>query len=1853
MQNVSFDSFLTCAGLGATGAPMSQEKVKKLMGLLDAGFDLYTYLRSGRQQQMMEMMMGMGMMMGNSSEESMGDDDASSMMGLRDPRFISKWFKIGLQSQLPFLSKGDLSCLKNANLTCASFQALVMSLSDHLGERRTNKKETLYREFIMPFLSRKSGCAQQTNGSKEWLMKNLRSFLDIVTLAELMKLNANFSALDALDKLTAEHLVDLVLRPSMDNTTMDNSTMDKSTIIIHVLQSLVRPLLMKKNSNMTGNMTMDMMPMGMHGNGTVLKGLLMKLKPLGMFIHKFVAALEQRNDTSLEVKELLTQKIVNWTLSELSGFFSQNFTLNNQTFMGQEPSAMTFNLTSVKDWFTHLVVPLLKQALPMNDTESLKDLTDAFKDLFPSPSNATMDPDMFRPADVCRPNHNNDGNSSDSTCLITKRAEDLDVVLRCVAKSKMNVTGEKIKALLSELLSTLRRHKMMDGQRPMMSMMSGPVPPVIFSREQLRDPELMAMWAAVRLVSALPMVPGGSNSSSSSCLINQHFNCEAFQAMVQSLGKHVMDKDVQKKIYMGFIKPFLKRNDTQDPGCVQRANNSREWLEKYLGKFAALETLKELKLLNMNFTAMDVLPLLTPVQLAELAQIPGQLKDPEVLKKILKHVKDGDLEIFLDEILPLLQGPNLTQAVSSVILEHVLDRANLSDPSINDTKVLEWLNKRLLHLLPNMKPDQIKPLFNIIKGRQCETLQHGLQVLSSIHPKLKEGAKEKIQENILESLKGPSPLRCYRNNSFFMFLNDTFLDFGLPNLTTILSLIPPGRQPEVINSFQPSELGALMSRPNSVDNDTQLCTIFSSFNRTPEFLETVTLPADVGRLVLPCVWPLALAADDEAEADRWFNIRLKPYLPFLNKQLLTSTTTLGASCQPFSKLVGFLGTNHSFNGSDFTKDEAFVTIKQYLASDTDPKCYNATDPKLNSTAWFVNYVGGFVPLMTSDDMETFGSDDKLQVFTVNPQNIQLFTTTGVPSATVSSFTQLIFLQDPNFNVIGLPPSLQCGVPGTAYGTLNENQSLSIMTTLNQTCSNVDQEVFSALAGNVQTVTADTISTLGQGVVGLNVAQINAAPPSVILNSLSTFSTVPTWSQGQLFSIVNILFKQNYQITSPANLVNLGSLVGGVPSTTFTTITPQVALQASQTPSFITNLQSARPIVQQTFIKQIIKVDAAPAQLLTNIPDAMATEIPKNLLFFQNTGDVTVIAKNINKKKWKPQQAMMFFDTAASGVEPEELSESVLSGFTCSRVRTITKVKVKKIVRACRRRKKRTKVVLKQKQLTCMYNLIKEDKPTDFVNYPSDMLLYYKYKDIPKANCKSYFTEVGYADFSVLRRALGGRRKILLNNARNCLGISGTNINSANLAILGNMACTLDRPYIQNSDPSVVEKMKDCSDYTEEQSNALQTVLIQGKTKYGPLSKWKVKTLRELGVMPLYFSHDFWKNFDKRTKKKFLKPFLKGLRKRKTQKRKLKRLFRQLMRGYRSKRSATCTEGTITKTIISDDSFPFGYDADQFKLCLSAQTVKDNLADLTEKVDVDEFQTVILEKLKEVYPSGLSDDQVQLLGSVSRVASLADIETWSISSPDTLAALMNTDDGEWDADKSKAIVTKFLKGVNNSIGASELNFLGGANLCALDLTTVEGIASDSIKEADTLDISNCSSAKKKALFTTAKKAFPISVTTRNTDTLTSYQLIQPYLGGADSTYIKSLTSSNVEMDIETFVDLDEATVLDLSVSDVSSLLGSNLPDLESYQNESVVQSWISRQLQTDLDTLGLGLTGGRVATTASANSTATTTTAATTATTTTTTTVAATATSAGNKETPYSLSFIILMLSLAFMRNPGA
>uniref|UniRef100_A0A4W5L6A4 Uncharacterized protein n=1 Tax=Hucho hucho TaxID=62062 RepID=A0A4W5L6A4_9TELE len=136
------------------------------------------------------------------------------------------------------------------------------------------------------------------------------------------------------------------------------------------------------------------------------------------------------------------------------------------------------------------------------------------------------------------------------------------------------------------------------------------------------------------------------------------------------------------------------------------------------------------------------------------------------------------------------------------------------------------------------------------------------------------------------------------------------------------------------------------------------------------------------------------------------------------------------------------------------------------------------------------------------------------------------------------------------------------------------------------------------------------------------------------------------------------------------------------------------------------------------------------------------------------------------------------------------------------------------------------------QLTCMWNNIKDESPQDFDNYPSDMLLYYSYTNIQQTNCRSYFNETGRADFSVLSSTLDGRKVDLLNNAKKCLNIEGTQLSRDNVEVLGNMACTLDDNYIRSSDSYILEKLKNGNDFSDLQINAMETVICSGNTTYG-------------------------------------------------------------------------------------------------------------------------------------------------------------------------------------------------------------------------------------------------------------------------------------------------------------------------------------------------------------------------------------------------------------------------------------
>ncbi|XP_042341411.1 mesothelin-like protein [Plectropomus leopardus] len=508
----------------------------------------------------------------------------------------------------------------------------------------------------------------------------------------------------------------------------------------------------------------------------------------------------------------------------------------------------------------------------------------------------------------------------------------------------------------------------------------------------------------------------------------------------------------------------------------------------------------------------------------------------------------------------------------------------------------------------------------------------------------------------------------------------------------------------------------------------------------------------------------------------------------------------------------------------------------------------------------------------------------------------------------------------------------------------------------------------------------------------------------------------------------------------------------------------------------------------------------------------------------------------------------------------------------------------------------------------MYNHIKgEPDAINFELYPHDMLLYYDYSLVPQARCRSYFEQLAEADFFVFSAALSYKSTELFANARSCLGVTNTSLTEDNISVLGNMCCILNGSYIENSDPSILEKLGNCQDLTSNQVAAVEAVLQSGKTKHGAPSTWNEQTLKDLGMLPLHLTSTFYDNFDKKTKKRFLKYFLKVLRSNRVSRQKRKSLKAEIKKSRRSKRSIQneCTVGMITQVTISDETFPFDYDdITQFDRCLSASTVRDNLDAITEKVDQEDNLKIVLSKLGEAYAdtSIIPEDQVQLLGPASRVATIDDINMWSITEIDTLSDLMDSSNGEWNSSLAKAIISKYLSNNGNTLGSPEINAITGINLCSLDADVLKTISQQSLKEASTLNVSVCTTEKKKELFNIARQAF--STRTRSAISADTYRLMQPFLGGADSDYIQNLVNSNINMDLSTFTSLDEDVLLNLNVDQVQSLLGTNLADLKSYENEAVIQNWTSRQSQEDLDKLGIGLMGGRVDPTSSTSPTTT-------------------------------------------------
>ncbi|XP_044203497.1 uncharacterized protein LOC122979809 [Thunnus albacares] len=1686
---------------------------------------------------------------------------------LNNKSVIRKWFAGRLREFLPFASGRFLRCLSNRNISCHSYQQILRVFSHQFDNMTIYQQHVVLKNFVLRFLSHSHsgpGCVSGFNSSAEWLRNNLGPFSVLLSVKEILQLNPQFNPLEALRLLSPKQMAELLV--------LNLPTLPEQEVIINELFDF----LTQESEE----------------------------KKLPDFLFNLVIFLPEGNISCLAYRTLFAR--LDLAMVTVSQYIVPSIIYSKTALSEHRPPGC-------------IIYSAECNVILTNETDICLGVNSTMLQHY-------LDSGKMKER-LC------DFGVEEFACaeLSALKAEDLATILKCNRSSSTSGSRPAWKLLLSKASHVLDEaldlltNMTLDPRNPAVSMILDVIREIRLdvNMANFNDPAFIQLWFNGRLHQFLPAV----SSNFLSCLATRDLNCRSYQHIVQILSRVQprMTLSMQMSVVTHFMRVFLTRNDTADPSCSLHINNSGQWLQRNLGSFSALLSFHQLQMLYSNFSAFEALPQLTVRQLAEVASTPGQLTSAAQVTMVMNHIPNRFLSAFFDEFSPAIMGHEsmFPSAVRSAVLQVVFDRANLSDHSVGDSVVLIWLHNRLRPLLVNLSPDHVAPFFRILAGRNCSIEQQGVEDLNETISTLSETTQTEIHNHIIQSLRGPTPLRCYGNNfshSFYGFLESSFMGFQFPNLTTFLSLMPPNRMHQLVNSIPLSGLGDFLRRPDVVDNDEQLCVIYNNYVQTPVFLETEVLPAAVQRPTLPCVWPMALSSSKQSEINAWFDKRLRNYLVFLTKSLLSPKITNSTSCLAFQKLISVLD-KHNYTAADFVRGDVFtITINSYLSSATAlPRCYSADNPELNSTAWFAEYIGPFINFLTLEDLEGFGPAEDIQVFTVNPANIALLNHTILPRNLTDYYTELVYQQDSNFNPLLLPLLCRCVASGPAFSQLSAAESIIVLQNLTVLCTDLDPQISAALAGNLgEDIDSSAISALGNESTGISTGQIKMIKPQDLLDSLDVLSTVMGWNEGQAKAIIQALMSSGMlEINSASSLFTLGSLVVGVPSNTFSSIDGSQMVLASKNPSFLSNLVSAPQVVQQTFVTQIISVNSNSEVIINNVPDDFATEIPRALLLgFSNSGDTITI---LNRKKWKRQQVELFFNvigaesaesTPTALIDPDDLSSSVLQGFTCTGVRTIRRVQIKRLIRACRRTGTR-RVRLVETQLTCMYNYIREESDaTSFNLYPHDILLYYDYSLVPQASCRSYFEQLGDADFSVFSLALSYRVTTLFANARSCLGITNTSLTEDNISVLGNMCCTLDDSYIENSDPSILDKLNNCPDLTDAQAAAVQTVLLSGKTRYGAPSTWNEQTLKDLGMLPLYLTSTFYDNFNKRTKRRFLRYFLRVLRRNNVSRQKRRRLKRQIRASIKqkSKRSIVneCTVGTITQVTISDETFPFDYDdITQFNCCLSAATVKDNLAAITDKVDQEEYLKIVLSKLQEAYAttSIVPEDQVQLLGSASREASNNDISTWTITTIDTLSALMDSSDGEWDPSLAKAIISKYLSVAGNKLGSAELNVIGGVNLCSLDADVLKSISQQSLKDADALTVSNCTLEKKKELFTIAVQAFADN--TRTTVSASSFQLTAPYMGGAGIAYLRTLSSSNVNMDMATFTSLDESVVQSLSVDEVKGLLGTNLPELKSYENQTLVQNWISSRLQSELDTLGLGLTGGRADSTSTTQAPATT------------------------------------------------
>nr|XP_032835472.1 otoancorin-like [Petromyzon marinus] len=423
---------------------------------------------------------------------------------------------------------------------------------------------------------------------------------------------------------------------------------------------------------------------------------------------------------------------------------------------------------------------------------------------------------------------------------------------------------------------------------------------------------------------------------------------------------------------------------------------------------------------------------------------------------------------------------------------------------------------------------------------------------------------------------------------------------------------------------------------------------------------------------------------------------------------------------------------------------------------------------------------------------------------------------------------------------------------------NNNVTDQLLANLQQ-CATQRDKLYQMVArtyGTGARLDAVAITKLGKAMQLVSVTRLLDMGSTVVRDAIGELGSMDAWPRGKAKLLVTKYLASGKNISSAADLRQLGSLVAGIDANTLRQIPTKELLNVTEELSL--QAEHMRPSQQKAIVSKIIE-EVNISRALDYLKGSLVSAI--SLVRLRNIANIT--NKTFENKLWNKGQALFLLkkllkDGQSISSADIKTMASASSGLTCGMLNQLDN----STLLHCSGSLASRRDLMSRAQLKCLaqrvFSWLNTTRSNYFSNISSEelsqvapnlliQLPFGELKKIPMALCGNLTQQLGRADVHILAKRTPLREDII-SVAKTCWN-SSLAPTVEEVELMGQLVCMLPASYIlampDEAFALAVEQFKLCLQLNGTQKDA---VAVKMRQAFGAPSNWSEDTIIKLGVL---------------------------------------------------------------------------------------------------------------------------------------------------------------------------------------------------------------------------------------------------------------------------------------------------------------------------------------------------------------------------------------------------------------------